>query len=89
MVVVFVVAYIVFSSMATSLDFEMERLLKRQTAVVEEHDLLLADAVKARSRSALLAAKDTLGLAEVILAEGYIEVEPQVVDESKGIVLRP
>lgn len=85
----FVVGYIVFSSLTTSLDFEMDRLSKHQRSAAEEHDLLLADAVKARSRSALLAAKDSLGLVDVVLAEGYVEVSPQVGGLVEGIALRP
>ena len=88
-VAVFIIGYIVFSSLATSLDFEMDRLLKRQTAVAEERDLFLADAVKARSRSALLAAKDSLGLVEVILAEGYIEISSQAASVAGGIAHKP
>ncbi len=86
---VFVVSYIVFSSLATSLDFKMERLLKQQTTLSEEYDLAFADTVKARSRPALLAAKDSLGLVEIVLAEGYVEVSPGVGGVSRGIVLKP
>ncbi|MEK7500501.1 MAG: hypothetical protein AAB642_00030 [Patescibacteria group bacterium] len=85
----FAVSYVVFSSLATSLDFKMDRLLKQQTTLSEEYDLAFADTVKARSRPALLAAKDSLGLVEIVLAEGYVEVSPGVGGVSRGIVLKP
>ena len=85
----FAVSYVVFSSLATSLDFKMDRLSKRQTTLSEEYDLAFADTVKARSRPALLAAKDSLGLVEIVLAEGYVEVSPGVGGVSRGIVLKP
>ncbi|MEK9174723.1 MAG: hypothetical protein AAB725_02020 [Patescibacteria group bacterium] len=73
-----VVGYILFLSLATSLDFKIEALTQKRTVSVEEREGLLNKVIAAQGREALAAASLGLNLVEATLADGYVDIRPQV-----------
>lgn len=77
--VLFLVSYILFSGLSTSLDFKIEKITREQTAAREEYEQLLAALAQAQSREVLLAARAEMSLVEVVLADGYLDLRPLTV----------
>lgn len=76
-VFLFFAAYILFSSLSTSLDFKMESLSARQNKASEEHEELISRLARAQSKDSLLESGGALNLVEVVLADGYVDIRPQ------------
>lgn len=74
----FFVGYILFSSLSNSLDFKIDAMAKKQSAVQEEYGQLISSLAQAQSKDALLAASASLNLVETTLADGYIDIRPQI-----------
>lgn len=76
-VFVFLVSYILFSSLSTSLDFKMDRVTQKQNEVREEYELTLSALTQAQSKDSLMALSAGLGLVEITLANGYVDIRPE------------
>ena len=76
---VFLISYILFSGLSTSLDFKIEKITREQMAGREAYEQLLAVLAQARSREVLLAAGAEMNLVEVALADGYLDLRPLAV----------
>lgn len=77
----FMAGYLAFSGLATSLDFEIEKALSRRSAALEEYEQLVAVLAQARGRENLIRAGSDLGLVEITLADGYVDIRPQTAGE--------
>ena len=73
---VFLISYVLFSGLSTSLDFKIEKITREQTTAREEHEQLLAALAQAQSRDVLLAARAEMNLVEIVLADGYLDLRP-------------
>ena len=77
-VLLFFVSYILFSSLSNSLDFKIDATAQKQSVVQEEYDQLISSLAQAQSKDALLVASAGLNLVETTLADGYIDIRPQI-----------
>ena len=86
---VFLISYILFSSLSTSLDFNIEKLSQQQLAVRESYEQLLAVLAQANSQAALTAAGAELKLVEITLADGYLDLRPPAVSAADNLARQP
>ena len=85
---VFLVGYILFSSWSTSLDFGMDKVAKKQNEVHEQYELALSALTQTQSKEALAASSAGLGLVEITLADGYIDLRPTALSAAETLVNR-
>ena len=71
---IFLVGYILFSSLSTALGFEMESLAQKQNETREDYEARLAELVRTRGKDALSELSAGLGLVETTLADGYVDI---------------
>ena len=85
----FLVSYVLFSGLSTSLDFKMDKLAKKQNETHEEYEQSLSTLAQAESKEVLLAAGAGLNMTEVTLANGYIDIRPETLNSIGTLANRP
>ena len=85
----FLVSYVLFSGLSTSLDFKMDKLSKKQNEAREAYEQALSTLAQAESKDALLAASAGLNMTEVTLANGYIDIRPETLSSAATLAKRP
>lgn len=70
----FLIVYILFSGLATSLDFKIDELSRQQLEAKEVHGNLLTKLAETEGVEALSALAVGLKLVEISLANGYIDI---------------
>jgi type II secretory pathway pseudopilin PulG len=80
--VFFIVAYIVFSSLQTSLDFQMNQASKEQVRVAQEREEIIIELAQAQNSDHLKNQSAMLNLIEAPLADGYIDL--RIADANTG-----
>ncbi len=83
--VLFLVSYILFLSLATSLDFKIEALAAKKLELEEEREELLAKVVAAQGREALTTAGASLNLVEATWADGYVDLRPSAIGWAENL----
>ncbi|MDP3800447.1 MAG: hypothetical protein Q8Q90_03430 [bacterium] len=73
-VFVFLIIYILFSGLSTSLDFKIDELSLRQLEAKEVHGNLLTKLAQTEGVEALAALAGGLKLVEINLANGYVDI---------------
>lgn len=80
--------YILFSSWSTSLDFMMDKVSKKQNEANEQYELALSALTQAQSKEVLSLSIAGLGLVEITLADGYIDLRPTAFSAAETLVNR-
>ncbi len=83
--IVFTIAYILFSSLSTSLDFKTNQITIRQSEISEEHEQALTFLGQAQGKDYLSAASAKLNLVDIDLTAGYLDVNPVVAKSSETL----
>lgn len=78
----FLVIYILFSGLSTSLDFKIDELSRHQTEAKEVYGNLLTKQAKTEGVEALSASATGLKLVEIGLANGYVDIRSSKVVSS-------
>lgn len=81
----FLVVYLLFSGLATSLDFKIEKISARRLETKENYEQMLAGLAQGKSRDALARAGSDLNLVEISLADGYVDIRPQTAASAAGL----
>ena len=74
LVFLFLISYVLFSSLSTSLDFKIDKLSRAQLEAKETNGNFLTKLAQAQGSEGLAAAGKKLNLVEVVLADGYIDI---------------
>ena len=85
----FVMAYILFSSLSTSLDFKINQITAMQSEISEEYEQALASLGQAQGKDYLSAASAQLNLVDIDLTAGYLDVNPEAAQSSETLVWKP
>jgi len=84
----FLVSYILFSSLSTSLDFGMDKITQTQTQIHQDYEQALSDVTQLQNKDSLTLRSASLGLTPITLADGYIDLRPATFSEASAIAKR-
>lgn len=84
--VALLVCYVLFLSLSTSLDFNIEKASARQVESAEEYEQLLANLAGTQNKDFLSTAAQELGLVETTFANGYVDIRSKPVSVVEAIV---
>jgi len=87
--VIFIVGYIVFSSLQTSLDFQMNQASKEQAQVAEAREEVVVALAQAQNLEHLKEQGAVLNLIEAPLADGYIDLRIADAEVGNNLAKKP
>ena len=87
--IVFTIAYILFSSLSTSLDFKINQITARQSEISEEYEQALASLGQTQGKDYLSAAGAKLNLMDIDLTAGYLDLRPSVAGSAETLAKQP
>ncbi len=88
-ILAFVGAYILFSSLSTSLGFKIDQITQTQNEAKEEYEQLLSSLAQSQGKDYLAKASLQLKLVEVNLTAGYLDIRPRIISAVDSLAVKP